>query len=50
MAVLLWFLRPVVADMASVVRLLILVVAGGGTYFAATALFGAVPVDLLRRR
>ena len=50
MAVLLWFLRPVVADMASVVRLLILVVAGGGTYFAATVLFGAVPVDLLRRR
>jgi len=36
--------------MASVVRLLILVVAGGGTYFAATVLFGAVPVDLLRRR
>ena len=50
MAVLLWFLRPVVADLASVVRLLILVVAGGGTYFAAAALFGAVPVDLLRRR
>jgi peptidoglycan biosynthesis protein MviN/MurJ (putative lipid II flippase) len=50
MAVLLWFLGPMVSDMASVVRLLILVVAGGGTYFAAAALFGAIPVDLLRRR
>jgi hypothetical protein len=36
--------------MASVVRLLILVAAGGGTYFAAAALFGVIPVDLLRRR
>ena len=50
MAVLLWFLGPMVSDMASVVRLLILVAAGGGTYFAAAALFGAIPVDLLRRR
>ena len=49
MAVLLWFLEPMVSDMASVVRLLILVAAGGGTYFAAAALFGAIPVDLLRR-
>ena len=50
MAVLLWFLGPMVSDMASVMRLLILVAAGGGTYFAAAALFGAIPVDLLRRR
>ena len=50
MAALLWFLRPIVSDMISVLRLLILVVAGGGTYFAAAALFGAIPLDLLRRR
>ena len=43
MAVLLWFLGPMVSDMASVVRLLILVVAGGVTYFATAALFGAIP-------
>ena len=32
MAVLLWFLERMVSDMASVLRLLILVAAGGGTY------------------
>ena len=50
MAVLLWFLGPMVSDMAPVVRLIILVAAGGGTYVAAAALFGAIPVYLLRRR
>ena len=50
MAVLLWFVGPMVSDMASVVRLLILVAAGGGTYIASAALFGAIPVYLLRRR
>ena len=49
MAALLWFLGPIVSDMASVVRLLILVVAGSVTYFATAALFGAIPSDLLHR-
>ena len=43
MAALLWFLGPIVSDMASVVRLLILVVAGSVTYFATATLFGAIP-------
>ena len=49
MAALLWFLGPIVSDMASVVRLLILVVAGSVTYFATAALFGAIPSGLLHR-
>ncbi len=50
MAVVLWFLRPILADVGSVIRLFVLVLAGGGTYFVAAILFGAVPIDIPRQR
>ena len=50
MAVMLWCISPLVTDMSALGRLLILVAAGGGTYFIAAVLLGAVPVGLLRRR
>ena len=49
MAVLLKFLLPVVAEMFAALRLLVLAVAGCGTYFLAAVLFSAVPSTLRRR-